>query len=435
VGNRLIGVVHVGASVPHRFTEEDLTLLRLVVDRVALIIERARLHEAERAARREAEAANRAKDEFLATASHELRAPLNAIVSWAEVVRAGKRDEVTVARALETIERNAKLQERLISDLLDVSQIVTGRLRLDIEPVDLVAVIGTAIDVVRPAANAKGLRVETVLDPSARFVSGDPGRLQQILWNLLSNAVKFTPKSGRVEVRLRRVDSQAELAVSDTGAGISAEFLPHVFERFRQADGPSGRAQGGLGLGLAIVRHLVELHGGTVHADSPGEGQGATFTLKLPLAAVRVAVSGIEGVPLEGPLVLAGVRALVVEDEADARELLRTVLEASGAVVTAAGSVAEALEALERDRPEVLVSDIAMPGDDGYALIRKVRALPPERGGRLPAVAVTAHARAQERTRALVAGFQLHVPKPVEPAELVAVVASLLGRTAAQSWP
>jgi signal transduction histidine kinase len=377
VGGRLIGVVHVGSSAARQFSEDDLHLLRLVADRVAVAIERARLHEAERVARREAEAANRAKDEFLAVVSHEPRQPLNAIVGWSHAVRAGKRDEVTLSQAFEVIERNAKLQEHLINDLLDVSRSITGRLRLEIQPVDLRGVIGTSIDVVRPAAEAKRIRLETVLDASASLVSGDADRLQQVLWNLLSNAIKFTPRGGRIEVRLRRVDSQAELTVSDTGEGISAQLLPHVFERFVQAGGVEVRAPGGLGLGLAIVRHLVELHG-----------------------------------------------------EPDARELLRTVLEECGAVVKAAGSAAEALEVLQRQSPEVLICDIAMPGEDGYALIRKVRALPPERGGCLPAVAVTAHARTDDRTRALLAGFQLHVPKPVEAAELVAVVASLLGRTA-----
>jgi PAS domain S-box-containing protein len=443
VSGRLIGVVHVDSSGPRQFTEDDLHLLRLVADRIGLAIERARLHEAERKALREAEAANRIKDEFLATVSHELRSPLNAIAGWARMLRTGQRDEAMVTRALDVIERNVKLQEGLIGDLLDLSRIVTGRLRLDVQPVDLIAVTGMAIDVVRPAADAKGIRLEAVLEPSARLVSGDPDRLQQVLWNLLSNAVKFTPRGGRVEIQLQRVNSQAELAVRDTGEGISPELLPHVFERFRQATGERVQAREGLGLGLAIVRHLVELHGGTVHADSPGAGQGATFIVRLPLLAVQRPAVRFEETrlalgrdrPHGAPSVLGGVRVLVVDDEADARELIRTVLDESGAVVTLAGSAAEALEAFERDRPEVLISDIAMPGEDGYALIRQVRALPPEQGGQVPGVAVTAHARTDDRIRALLAGFQLHVPKPVEAAELVAVVASLLGRTAAQDAP
>jgi PAS domain S-box-containing protein len=444
VGGRLIGVVHVGSSAPRHYTEDDLRLLRLVADRMALAIDRVRLHEAERVAQREAEAANQAKDAFLATVSHELRQPLNAILGWSRIVRAGTHDEAALMQALEVIERNAKLQEGLIADLLDVSRIVTGRLRLDIQPVDLRAVIGTGLDVVRPAASARGIHLETALDPSASLVSGDADRLQQVLWNLLSNAVKFTPKGGRIEVRLQRVDSQAELAVSDTGEGISAELLPHLFERFRQADRPGGRAREGLGLGLSIVRHLVELHGGTVRADSAGPGRGATFTVRLPLMAVQVPVGGLRpmGSDLERgwasgapPPVLRGSRVLVVDDEADAREMLRTVLETSGAIVTLAGSAEEALEMLERVRADVLVSDIAMPGEDGHTLIRKVRAWPPERGGTIPAVAVTAHARAEDRTRALVAGFQLHVPKPVDAAELVAVVTSLLDRGANQDEP
>jgi PAS domain S-box-containing protein len=436
VGDRLIGVIHVGSSAPRQFTEEDLTLLRLVADRIAFAIERARLHEAERRARHDADVANQAKDRFLATVSHELRTPLNAIVGWVHVLRAGKPDEATLARALDVIDRSASLQARLVDDLMDMSRIITGRLRLDLSPVDLGAVIEAAIDVVRPAADAKEIRIETALDTAARLISGDPGRLQQVLWNLLSNAVKFTSRRGRVTVRLERVDSWAELAVTDTGEGITAELLPHVFERFRQATPVGGRAPG-LGLGLAIVRHLVELHGGTVRAESAGKDQGATFIVTLPLLAGRVPVSGVgEGSralghgpgPAAAP-VLGGVRVLVADDEADPRELLRTVLEQHGAEVIAAGSAAEALALLQRERPDVLISDIAMPDSDGYALIRKVRGLVPERGGRIPAVALTAHARTQDRTRALEAGFQLHVPKPVEAAELVAVVASLLGRT------
>ena len=430
VRERLIGVIHVGSSALRQFTEDDLRLLRLVADRVGHAIERARLHDAERDARREAEAANRIKDEFLATVSHELRSPLNAIAGWTQMLRAGPRDEAMLIRALDVIGRNVKLQEGLVSDLLDVSRIVTGRLHLDVQPVDLIAVIGMAMDVVRPAADAKGIRVETALDPAARVVSGDPGRLQQVLWNLLSNAIKFTPKGGHVEIRLQRVDSQAELAVRDTGEGISAELLPYVFERFRQATRERREGREGLGLGLAIVRDLVELHGGTVRADSPGEGQGATFVVRLPLLAVQVAPGGVEraGWTPGAPSTLDGARVLLVDDEADARELLRTVLEEAGAVVTLAGSAGEALEVLIREQPDVLISDIGMPGEDGYALIQRVRALPAGQGGLIAAVAVTAHARTEDRIRALLAGFQLHVPKPVEAAELVAVVASLRGR-------
>jgi PAS domain S-box-containing protein len=432
VGGRLVGVVHVGASMPHRFTAEDQKLLGLIAGRLALVIERTRLLATAETARREADAANRAKDDFLATVSHELRQPLGPILGWLTILRAGKRDEATVLQALEVIERNAKLQQQLVSDLLDVSRSIAGQLRLEIQPVDLVVVIGAAIDVVRSALDAKGLRLETALDASASLVSGDPGRLQQVVWNLLSNAVRFTPRGGHVVIRLQRVDSQAELTVSDSGHGIPAAFLPHVFERFRQAERPPSGAPGGLGLGLAIVRQLVELHGGTVHAASPGEGRGATFTVKLPLLAIQPIVSRREAVPAAdrrgAPPELSGVRALVVDDEPVARELLRTVLETAGALVTVAASAAEAAGVLERERPEVLISDIGMPGEDGYALIRKVRALPPEQGGVIPAVAVTAHARTEDRTRALLAGFHLHVPKPVEAAELVAAVASLLDR-------
>ncbi|MBI3951308.1 MAG: response regulator, partial [Acidobacteria bacterium] len=350
-------------------------------------------------------------------------------------------DEATSARALETIERNAEAQAQIIEDLLDVSRIITGRLRLETRELDLTAVIEAAIDTIRPAAEAKAIHIETILDLAAGPVMGDPDRLQQVVWNLVSNAVKFTPKGGQVQVYLERVDSQAQIRVSDTGVGISPEFLPYVFDRFRQADSTSTRTHSGLGLGLAIVRHLVELHGGTVKAESRGERQGATFTVNLPLRAVQWQNADF-GLRIEESLVqddqsairtlqsaiLEGVRVLVVDDEADARELIATVLERSGAEVTTVGSAAEALEALGQLRPDVLVADIGMPGQDGYGLISEVRALAPERGGNTPAVALTAYARLEDRVRALTAGYQIHVSKPVEPRELVTVVASLIGR-------
>ncbi len=381
--------------------------------------------------------ANRLKDEFLATVSHELRTPLTAILGWATMLRGNKFDEATAASALETIERNARAQSQLIEDLMDVSRIITGKLRLDVRPVDLASVVEAAVEAVRPAAEAKGIRLQRVLDTYAGPVPGDPVRLQQVVWNLLSNAIKFTPKGGRVQVRLERVNSHVEIVVSDTGPGISPDFLPHAFERFRQADAAITRKHGGLGLGLAIVRHLVELHGGAVSVESGGEGQGATFSVQLPLMIVHGEVVAEErrhpraeapGEALCRPQ-LDGLRVLVVDDERDARLMLKAMLAQCGAEVAEADSAAGALAAFEEFRPDVLVSDIGMPEEDGYSLIRKIRALAPERGGRTPAAALTAYAGVEDRKRALLAGYQVHVPKPVDPTELLAVVASLAGRT------
>jgi PAS domain S-box-containing protein len=412
-----------------------------IVERKRAEQEREQLLIREQAARAEAETANRAKDEFLATVSHELRTPLNAILGWARMLRASQIDEDTMARALETIERNAKAQAQLIADLLDVSRITSGKLRLDVRSIDLVSLIKAAIDSVQPAADARGIRLQAVLDPRAGPVSGDPNRLQQVVWNLLSNAIKFTPKEGRVQVRLERINSHIEITVSDTGKGISADFLPYVFDRFRQADSTISRAYGGLGLGLAIVRHLVELHGGTVHAYSAGEGCGATFTVRLPLMIVRDSerfpdeawkrrhpTAGDEA-PFECPPVLKGLRVLVVDDEVDVPQLLAAVLSLCGAEVTAVASVAEAIAAIQQMQPDIVVSDIGMPLEDGYSLIRRLRASEAERGTRIPAIALTAHARMEDRLRALSAGYDAHVAKPVEPAELVTVIASIVRRT------
>jgi PAS domain S-box-containing protein len=397
--------------------------------------ERAQLLLREQAARREAEAANRAKDTFLATVSHEVRTPLNAIMGWARLLRNGKLDTATGARAIESIERNATVQSQLIDDLLDISRIVTGKLNLEVGPVELGPIILAAIESIRPAAETKEIAIESVLDPAVEQISGDPRRLQQVVGNLLSNAIKFTPEGGRVNVRLDRADACARITVSDTGQGISPEFLPYVFDRFRQADATNNQPQTGLGIGLAIVRHLVELHGGTVQADSPSEGQGATFTVKLPLVQLQIADFELRNEPVAGKesalcspqseVSLGGLRVLVVDDEADARELLVVMLTQYGANVRAVASAQEALEALDRWPPDVLVSDIAMPDMDGYALIQKVRARPPERGGRIPAVALTAYARVEDRTHALVAGYHMHIAKPVNPAELAVVIATL----------
>ena len=403
--------------------------------------EREGLLEAERAARTEAERASSMKDEFLATLSHELRTPLNAILGWSQILRTGGGDPEDVAEAVDVIERNARAQTQIIEDLLDMSRIISGKIRLDVQEVDLEAVVRAAIETVRPAAEAKGIRVLPVLDPLTGPVSGDPNRLQQVFWNLLSNAVKFSPKGGRVQVRLKRVDSHLEVDVIDTGEGIEPQFLPFVFDRFRQADASTTRAHGGLGLGLAIVKQLVELHGGTVRAKSGGKGQGTTFAVSLPLTVLHPEPESSEPVRRhprgDGATVdpvscsrMSGLRVLVVDDEADARGLVRRLLSDCDALVTTAGSAAEAMEQLRRSRPDVLVSDIGMPGEDGYALIRRVRDLPDEEGGDVPAIALTAYARAEDRVKVLTAGYHMHLAKPVEPAELITVVASLARRFA-----
>lgn len=397
--------------------------------------EREQLLVREKNAREQAEAANRIKDEFLSILSHELRTPLNAILGWTQMLRSPRRkiDDATTARALETIERNARGQATLIEDLLDISRIITGKLRLSVRPVELMAAVEGAIDTVRPAADAKQIQIQTMLDPEASLVMGDLDRLQQVVWNLLSNAVKFTPRGGRVQVVLRRVDSSVAVVVSDNGRGIRPEFLPHVFERFRQADGSTTRSFSGLGLGLSIVRHLVELHGGSIRAESEGEGHGAAFTMTLPIAPVKN-LPVVEAphptannhLPFDDLPLLDSISVLVVDDEADAREILATALEQCGATVITAGCAEEALQQLEHQRPSILVSDIGMPGTDGYSLIRLVRSHPQLKP--IPAIALTAYARVEDRTRALAAGFQLHVAKPVNLLELATAIASLTQR-------
>ena len=385
--------------------------------------------------------ANRIKDEFLAVMSHELRTPLNSILGWAHLVRTGALDEPTSKRALQTIERNTRVLGKMIEDLLDVSRIMTGKLLLDVRPIELGPVIEAAVEAVRPATDAKDIRLEVLPDASVGAVSGDPNRLQQVVWNLLSNAIKFTPNHGHVEVRLERVGMNARITVADSGEGIGEEFLPFVFDRFRQADSTFARQHGGLGIGLAIVRHLVEMHGGSVAVDSQGKGKGSTFTVSFPLLA-----SGWNGgsnfeplnpehqPSLEERLDLAGVSVMIVDDERDAREVLVAILELRGAEVIAASSASEAVERLSRatngSMPDVLVSDIGMPFEDGFDLISRVRAMGPERGGNIPAIALTAYARAEDRARVLAAGFQRHVAKPVEPSSLARAVASLARRTA-----
>jgi signal transduction histidine kinase len=380
----------------------------------------------EQAARGAAETANRAKDEFLALLSHELRSPLGAILTWVTLLRDGNVDTALATRGLEAIERNTRLQVKLIEDLLDVSRIITGKTRLDVGLVDLARVGEAALESVRAAALAKGVRVDAFLDPSLGAVLGDATRLQQVVWNLVSNAIKFTSKGGWVEVRLEGRDSQAMIRVSDSGKGIDPAFLPHIFERFRQADSSTTRTEGGLGLGLAIVRHVVELHGGTVEAESPGLGSGATFTVRLPLPALRETRDTIlpTRAPAGGTRALEGVRLLVVDDEADARDAISAVLVSSGATVATARSVREALAAIDRaPAPDVIVSDIAMPGEDGFALMRELRNERPER--RIPVLALTAYAGEPEAARIREAGFDAYLAKPIEAAKLVAAVSAL----------
>ena len=397
--------------------------------------ERERLLESERAAREEAERASRMKDEFLATVSHELRTPLNAILGWASLLNP-ESDEATLKQGLAVIDRNSRLQTQLIEDLLDMSRIIAGKLRLDIGAADPIQFIESAMATVQPSADAKNIRLESALDPGAGPVNGDPSRLLQVVWNLLSNAIKFTPKGGSVRIVLLRVDSHVEIQVSDTGVGIDRDFLPYVFDRFRQYDASSTRRHGGIGLGLAIVKHLVELHGGSVTVQSPGVGQGATFTVALPVAH-RAVVERTEPAPEKDAVphvgALAGVKVLVVDDEADARDLIKHILQASGASVETADSGQEALDTIGQVCPDVLVSDIGMPEIDGYELLRRVRRLDAAGGGRTPAVALTAFARTEDRTRALLSGFLVHVSKPVEPEELVATVASVAGRTGTEN--
>jgi signal transduction histidine kinase/ActR/RegA family two-component response regulator len=386
--------------------------------------------ERQQAARAEAEAANTLKDEFLATLSHELRTPLNAVLGWARMLKTGSLDDPTAKRAIDVIERNAKSQLQLIEDLLDVSRIITGKLRLDVKAVAPTAVIEAAVDALRPAAEAKAIRLQPIVDPRAGPVSGDADRLQQIVWNLLSNAVKFTPRGGRVQIRVERVSSHVEIVVTDTGKGIPPEVLPHVFDRFRQADSSSQRSHGGLGIGLALVKSLVELHGGSVEAASAGPDQGATFTVKLPLMLhaeserAEPAGAGHRAAPMTS---LGGISLLVLDDDTDALELFATVLRQAGAEVRVARSVREALDLLRAWEPDVIVSDIEMPEESGYAFIRKLRG-EVAHGERIPAIAVTAYGGVNERIKIVSAGFDSYVAKPVEPDELAAIIGRLVAR-------
>jgi PAS domain S-box-containing protein len=414
----------------------DVTERRAAEERLGAL-----LH-SESDARAQAELASRMKDEFLATLSHELRTPLNAILGWSQILAQDTRGDPDLAEGLLTIERNARAQTQIIEDLLDMSRIVSGKVRLDVQRVDLPAIVQAAVDTVKPTANAKGVRLQLVLDsmPHAE-VMGDPSRLQQIFWNLLTNAIKFTPRGERVQVVLQRVDSHLEVGVIDSGEGIAPEFLPHVFDRFRQADASTTRRHGGLGLGLAIVRQLVELHGGTIRAESEGRGRGARFLVELPAAAVRAearhaprsrhpraqnAVTSLADATDD----LSGIRVLVLDDQVDSRLLVKRLLEDRQAIVLTAATPGEAIDVLQSEKPDVLVSDIGMPGEDGYSFIRKVRMLPRASGGETPAVALTAYARVEDRVNATRAGFQQHIAKPVEPVELITVIATLARRPA-----
>ncbi|WP_414519317.1 ATP-binding protein [Nostoc sp. PCC 9305] len=420
VRNRKLGTILFASAQPGRhYTTVDLEMAEELAQHAAFAIENAQLYQ-------QAQEANRIKEEFLAIVSHELRTPLNSMLGWVQLIRTRKWDEATTSKALETIERNAKLQRKLIEDILDISRIVQGQIRLNLRKVDLIPVIQAAIEAVHPTSEIKDIQVEFNLDSSVGQVMGDAERLQQVVWNLLSNAVKFTPSGGRVEVHLEQVNSNIQITVSDTGKGISTDFLPYIFERFRQADSTTTRVDNGLGLGLAIVHHLVEMHSGTVYAVSEGEGKGAKFTVLLPLVEPQPEqLIKDSKVKVDNLLILNGLQILVVDDNADTRELIAFILEQSGGQVRAVSSVGEALEALERLKPDVLVSDIGMPDEDGYSLIRKVRAQEAEQEEKILAVALTAFARDEEHRLALQAGFQVHLSKPVEPEELVKVVANL----------
>lgn len=444
----VLGAMIFGHRKPNVFTERSERLIVGIAAQAAIAIDNARLYEearqaaeerarlldAERIARAEVERVSLLKDEFLATLSHELRTPLNAVLGWSDILLSRSDIDAHNRRGLETIVRNARAQAQLIDDLLDMNRILSGKIRLDVQSVDLQNVVEAVLDSVRPSADAKSIVIRTTIDPRAGHVFGDPNRLQQVVWNLLTNAVKFTPKSGHVEVVLRRVDSHVELVVQDSGMGISPSFLPFLFERFRQADASTTRKFGGLGLGLSIVKHLMELHGGSVRAESLGEGLGATFIVTLPLRAVRERSAAGPKAPVahapskhEPEVSLDGIRVLVVDDEQDARDLLKVVLTGASAEVWAASTAEEGLSLVKQHHPDVIVSDIGMPERDGYQFIRDVRSLTTNGDSRTPAIALTAFARSEDRTRAMLAGYQVHVSKPIEPPELVATIKSLAG--------
>jgi signal transduction histidine kinase/CheY-like chemotaxis protein len=431
----LLGGLFFGHPDPGYFHERDERLIAGLAAHAAIAVDNAQLYREAQAARALAEAANGLKDEFLATLSHELRTPLAAIVGWAELLHRGKLSPDDTKRAVDTIMRNAAAQNQIIDELLDVSRIITGKLQIDLRPVDITTVVNAAIGTVTPAASAKGIRLQLIQNPAGSYVMGDPDRLQQVFWNLFSNAIKFTPKNGRVRVSVECIGSNVEVVVADNGLGIDSEFLPRVFDRFTQDDSSSTRHARGLGLGLSIARQLVELHGGSIEALSPGVGHGSTFTARFPRSPVsatpldpRVYSQADNAVGLDQGPDLTGIRVLVVEDDDDARRLVEKELETRGATVKSVPSAREALDVLGRERVDVLLSDIEMPGTDGYHLIKELRLRSSHQGGSVPAAALTAYARTEDRLRALRAGFQLHLAKPVQPAELATVVFSLAAR-------
>ncbi|MGZ8356045.1 MAG: PAS domain S-box protein [Telluria sp.] len=445
----VLGSLFFGHPEPGIFSDRTERIVGGIAAQAAVAIDNTRLYEAarhaaeerkvlfesERSARAEAERTSQMKDEFLATLSHELRTPLSAILGWAQVLRRGSRDPSDLQRGLATIERNARAQAQLIEDLLDMSRITSGKVLLDVQAVSPLGFIDAAIETVRPAADAKNIRLEKHYHPDAGLIAGDPGRMQQVIWNLLSNAIKFTPRDGLVRIAVEPVDGQVEISVRDTGAGIRPEFIGHVFERFRQADASTTRRHGGLGLGLAIVKHLVEQHGGTVHVESEGEDRGACFTIRLPSAGAQAAPArsdraAFSPLPPNTPGIvlrdLGGIHVLVVDDEPDARDLIKRILSDCNASVATAGSASAALAAFREQRPDVLVSDLGMPDVDGFELLARIRELGPAAGGDLPAIALTAFARSEDRVRALDSGFRAHISKPVEPSELIATVAAIV---------
>ncbi|NEU82834.1 response regulator [Nostoc sp. UIC 10630] len=419
-GQKLGTIAFVSAQPERRYQNADLTMATELASRAAIAIDHARLY-------REAWEANRIKDEFLTIISHELRTPLTSILGWAKMLRQSKFNPSSLDKALESIQRNAELQNKLIEDILNVSRIVQGKIRLNLIPVDLAPLIAGVVESITPTATTKAIQLQTVVDPNLAGVMADPDRLQQVVWNLLSNAVKFTPSGGRVEIRLQKVNSMAQITVSDTGVGISPNFLPYVFERFRQADATTTRANSGLGLGLAIVRYLVEMHNGTVSATSDGVGNGATFTVQLPIPIAEPIVqpTKLESVASDSFPQLSNLRILVVDDNFDTLELITFILEQCQAQVTTATSVPDALAALSQFQPNILISDLGMPGEDGYSLIRKIRQMTTDQGGQIQAVALTAFAGESERNRVLAAGFQMYLSKPVDPASLVAAIVKL----------
>jgi signal transduction histidine kinase/CheY-like chemotaxis protein len=443
VQENVFGVIAlISSDSKRRYTEQDLGLATELARRAAVAIDNARLYDLSQQERSRVEAATRAKDEFVAVVSHELRTPLNAILGWIRIMRSGALDESKRAHAFDVIERNAEAQGRLVADLLDISRVITGKIRIHPAQLNLCDVVDMAVEGVRPAADAKRLSIEMTVDRENAVLRGDADRLQQVVWNLLSNAVKFTLKSGRVRVQLRRIDSDVELVVEDDGAGIEPEFLPHVFESFRQSDVGLSRSHGGLGIGLSITKHIVELHGGTIFAESAGRGLGSKFTVRLPISPLvsttmgitRAAATKRQATDVELPHGLEGLRVLVVDDEPDARDLLTYLLETCGIEVRAAASATEAMRELERYAPHLIISDIGMPDEDGYTLIRSVRTLPNEKRS-IPAIALTAFARNEDRTRALVEGFNRHMAKPVEPKALVQAVVDLVGPNAGRFTP